>query len=142
MGDERGSDPEAAAKADEEPERVPHPYKLVVSTDRGYNSSSQLRSDQWYFAIDWGAEAAAQYDPGCIEEPQLHDSMRQAKARAAAGPKPYDLDECIEVCAPSDLMANASKQKPSCLPNNMQSRKGTKITLHVSALYFCSFQNA
>ena len=97
-GSERGSGTETTAKADEQPESDPRPYKLVESTDRGYASSSQLRSDQWYFAIDWGAEAAAQYDPGCIEEPQLHDSMRQAKARAAAGPKPYDLDECIEVC--------------------------------------------
>ena len=52
---------------------------------------------QWFFAIDWGAEAAAQYDPGCIEEPQLDESVQQAKARAAAGPKPYDLNECIEV---------------------------------------------
>ena len=71
----------------------------MVSTQTGKSTSNQPspEDNQWFFAIDWGAEAAAQYDPGCIEEPHLHESVHQAKERLAAGPKPYNLDECIEV---------------------------------------------
>lgn len=85
--------PEVAAGGDLQP------YKLVVSSQTGKASSSQLSPEdaQWFFAIDWGADAAAQYDPGRIEHPLLHDSVQQAKVKVAAGPKPYDLDECIEV---------------------------------------------
>lgn len=112
-GDERGKSKAAAARKEDWSEREPRPYKLVACTDQGLTSSSQLRSDQWYYAIDWGAEAAAQYDPGCIEEPQLHKSMRQAKARAAAGPKPYNLDECIEV-RPTHMMTLRLRWRAIC----------------------------
>lgn len=95
---ERAESLEAGPQGDDR-EGQSRPYRLVVSNQQGKASSSQLNHEdhQWFLAIEWGAEAAGQYDPGCIDEPVLHDSVRQAKARLAAGPKPFDLDECIEV---------------------------------------------
>lgn len=75
------------------------PYRIQAALPNGQPTSSQdlLEDGQLFFAIDWSADAGEQYEPERIEQPQLHASVEEAKAAQAAGPKPYTLDECIEV---------------------------------------------
>jgi len=79
------------------------PYKIHAATSTGYSSSGQLvlEEGQLFFAIDWTSDASAQYNPDCIEQPQMDESVRQAKRRREEGPKPYDLGECIDVGPPA-----------------------------------------
>jgi hypothetical protein len=87
------------------------PYSIHAATSSGYNSSGQLvlEEGQLFFAIDWSSDASAQYNPDCIEQPQMHESVRQAKRRREEGPKPYDLGECIDVGFQHDFRKPTTK---------------------------------
>lgn len=82
----------------------PPPYSICAATSRGESGQLVLEEGQLFFAIDWAAGASAQYDPDCIAQPQMHESVRQAKRRREEGPKPYKLDECIDVRSPDFLL--------------------------------------
>ena len=90
-----------AANSDPAPDPASgsQPYRLQAAAANGQPTASTLSFEdgQLFFAIDWAADASSQYEPEKIEQPQLHASVEEAKARKAAGPKPYTLDECIEV---------------------------------------------
>ena len=92
---------QAPSDPEDEPEGTPStdspPYSIRAATHLGEAGQLRLEDGQLFFAIDWAAGAHTQYNPDCIEQPQVHESVRQAKRRREEGPKPYNLDECIDV---------------------------------------------
>ena len=86
------------------------PYRIQLANPNGSPSGRQASLDdgQLYFAIDWATDAGELYEPERIEQPQLHSSVAQAKARQAAGPKPHTLDECIDVSVRACVMQGGS----------------------------------
>lgn len=74
-------------------------YSISPTNFHGSSSlrTAMLDDNELYFAIDWEASAALEYDPECMDVPQLHSSTEEARARHKEGPKPFTLQECLEV---------------------------------------------
>ena len=101
-----GMEDEVLASGDDQPA-----YQISITDFNGGEHSrrtSVLDENELYFAIDWEASAAREYDPECMEAPQLHKSTEEARARSDAGPKPFTLQECLEVGCCLSLLQNIS----------------------------------
>lgn len=94
------TEPEAAVLEDSHmaPDPSQPAYKIRATDFRGTTPRSQAKLDnnELYFAIDWDPSAVQEYDPECMEEPQIHSSTEEARARNREGPRPCTLQECLE----------------------------------------------